>query len=143
MQTTARVVFEVLFGIFLAHSMGLLFLDAQVLGIYGVWGMVIARTEGWRRAVGEVAALALLGVAIVNVGLGAPVLVTPRWFVLAGVVALWVGLALVAVRWPVVWLPWVIGVSFWWGPPQLFLPEWIWAMAILSVAIAKLKSSSS
>lgn len=145
MPPVARFVFELLLGIFFPYSMGLLFLDAQVLGMYGVWGMVVARTEGAARAVGEMAALAVLGFVIVNLRLDAPRIVLPLAVTLGGVVLLWGALAWLARAWPAVWLPWLIGAAFWWGPPQIFIPVNLWLMAgaLLAVAgaAAKIKNS--
>lgn len=142
MEQTGRIVFEILVGLFLSYSMGLLFLDAQILAIYGVWGMTIARGQGVRRALLEMSGLALLGFVVVNLQLGAPRVVLPPLLVLGGVGLLWWGLARMALRWTAAWLPWVMGIFFWWGPAEIFLPWAIWVMGALAWASSHIKIKS-
>lgn len=135
MGRTGQIVFSLILAVALPYSLGLGFLDAVPLAVYGMWAMMLARDRVWWKCWLEVAALVAVGLAVMNLRSSAPRWLFPPVDVLAAVALLWAALAWAGERHPLVWLPWLVAAAFYFAPGEYFVAQHLAGAALAVVAM--------
>ena len=135
MGRTGQIVFSVILAVALPYSLGLGFLDAVPLAVYGMWAMMLARDRVWWKCWLEVAALVAVGLVVMNLRTSAPRWLFPPLEVLGALALLWAALAWTGERNPEVWLPWLVAAVFYFAPGEYFVAQYLAAAALAIFAI--------
>ena len=137
MGRNGQIVFALIMAVALPYSLGLGFLDAVPLAVYGMWAMMLSRDRVWWQSWLEVTAMVALGLVVMNLRSSTPRWLLPPWDVLGAVALLWAALAWAGECYPAVWLPWLVAAVFYFAPGEYFLPPYLAAAALGVAAIVQ------
>jgi len=136
MGRAGQIAVAALLGTLLPYSLGLGFLDAFPLALYGVWAMILTRERTWRQALVEVVILVTWGFLVVWWRSQTPRLLTPSWPLCLALTGWFAALAQLGERYPRRWLPWLAAALLYYLPGEYFVYQYIavGALAVLTLA---------